>query len=246
MNPVPEPSAWSSAAFLLLFSLFPLAIWRLVGVAFRETGQAPDRVRTWQVRVLAAYSLFFVIVSLVAMTGFFNANTLPPRIILFIAVPLAVLYLLLALGSSVFKQALRAVPASEIIRVHVLRFIGIVFLLLAAQGALPTGFAQLAGWGDIVAAALAWPVAWALDRRLKYSVPLALAWNTFGLVDILNVLRMALSQAQQAVEQGESQILVLSTFPYALIPSFAPATIIFMHVIIYRKLLLSPKTASVA
>src|SRR6266571_7989146 len=40
-----------------------------------------------------------------------------------------------------------------LVGVHVVRFIGAVFLILAARGALSPVFAERAGWGDVVAAA---------------------------------------------------------------------------------------------
>lgn len=117
---------------------------------------------------------------------------------------------------------------------HVTRFVGFYFLVLHGRGELPWGFAVVGGWGDNVAAAGAIVVsllpAGAVRRRA------ILAWNTYGLVDILGVVAAAVRAA--TTDPGSMQALL--RLPLALLPLFLVPIIIVSHVLIFVRLLRRP------
>ena len=116
---------------------------------------------------------------------------------------------------------------------HTVRFVGIAFLILYAQGKLPYAFAVPGGWGDIVIAVLAIGVAMTSlpikDRRQWWCV---MIWNVLGLIDILMVigtgLRIGLSDM--------SQMVALTAFPLSMLPLFIVPLIITTHVVIFLRL----------
>ena len=116
---------------------------------------------------------------------------------------------------------------------HTVRFVGIAFLILYAQGKLPYAFAVPGGWGDIVIAVLAIGVAMTSipikDRRRWWRV---MIWNVLGLIDILMVigtgLRIGLSDM--------SQMVALTAFPLSMLPLFIVPLIITTHVVIFLRL----------
>lgn len=143
----------------------------------------------------------------------------------------------LALAALAFVPALRAwaqtVPLRLLVLYHTVRFVGIVFLIGAAQGWLPAVWAVPAGWGDIAVAALALPVAFLacpVTNRGRWWT--ALAWNTFGLLDILFVLVSAI----RLVRVDLTPLLPLAQFPLALIPTFIVPLILVTHTLIYWRL----------
>lgn len=117
---------------------------------------------------------------------------------------------------------------------HVVRFVGFYFLVLYGRGELPWGFAVLGGWGDNVAAAGAILVsllpAGAAFRRG------ALAWNTYGLLDILGVVVTA---ARSAIADPGSMSPLLR-LPLSLLVLFVVPVIIVSHVLIFVRLLRRP------
>lgn len=118
-----------------------------------------------------------------------------------------------------------------LVLLHVIRFVGIYFLVLGERGVLPQRIALPAGVGDIAVALLSlvvalYPFSESTRRRAAYY------WNIFGLVDILLVLstgvRIALSGSRELAAFAE---LPLSLFPTLLVP-----LIVASHLAIFRRL----------
>ena len=88
------------------------------------------------------------------------------------------------------SQWLGAVDLRTLVSLHLTRFVGIYFLILAHRGELNPAFARPAGFGDCVVAAgaLLLLIFW---RHLNGHA-LLLVWNMFGLLDILLVVVLAL------------------------------------------------------
>ncbi|HEY4284512.1 MAG TPA: hypothetical protein VGM62_15725, partial [Chthoniobacterales bacterium] len=128
------------------------------------------------------------------------------------------------------------VALSRLIALHVIRFVGIYFLLLCRRGSLSCAFATPAGWGDITVAIgaiilLAWLRA---DRTGHTRVPLrlTLAWNILGLLDIVLVVIVAFR-----IGLGDWQGMApLRTLPLMLLPTFLVPTIIVSHILIFVRL----------
>ncbi|MGL5892286.1 MAG: hypothetical protein ACRC3B_20505, partial [Bacteroidia bacterium] len=59
----------------------------------------------------------------------------------------------------------------------------------------------------------------------------------FGLLDILATSTMAIVFTKLSIETGSGGVDALGKFPFCLIPAFAPPVIIFLHLSLYRKLL---------
>lgn len=75
---------------------------------------------------------------------------------------------------------------------HAFRHIGLSFLVPNLNsGAMPTYFADSAGYGDLAAALLAMAALAGLHWRWSLSVPLIWIFNLVGSADLLNALRQA-------------------------------------------------------
>lgn len=143
----------------------------------------------------------------------------------------------LALGALAFIPALRAwaetVPLRPLVLYHTVRFVGIAFLLMEARGLLPAEWAVPAGWGDIIAATGALAVAaLALPLTSPGRWRAALAWNAFGLLDILMVLSGGIRLARQDV----SLLAPLTELPLGLLPTFVVPLILVSHLLIFWRL----------
>jgi hypothetical protein len=118
---------------------------------------------------------------------------------------------------------------SSLILLHLWRFVGILFLVLMAQGQLPALFALPAGIGDILVAAAAPWVARGLDtpkgRRR------AVAWNLLGLADLFLAIGLGVTTNPGAAQLfhtvPDSQ--VMARFPMALVPTFLVPLAMTLH-----------------
>lgn len=121
------------------------------------------------------------------------------------------------------------VDLSILVAFHLVRFIGLYFLLLGRSGELPAGFAKPAGVGDIVIAAAAGLILLVpqLHRR-----KILFVWNTLGLIDILFVVFSAL---RFGLRDWES-MTPLRELPLSLLPTFIVPLIITSHILIFIRL----------
>ena len=113
-----------------------------------------------------------------------------------------------------------------LVLLHLTRLVGFYFFLLCSRGELPFAFAAPAGWGDIIAAALA-VLLLALSDARNWSM--LIVWNTIGLTDILFVVMTAL---RLGLENRQS-MHALREFPLSLLPMFLVPLIIVSHVLIF-------------
>ena len=116
---------------------------------------------------------------------------------------------------------------------HVVRFVGIAFLVFHAQGIIPSEFAIIAGWGDIAVATTAILVAgFALPVTTPLRWKIVLLWNLLGLVDILYVLRTGIGLGLSSPEK----MLWITSFPFSLLPIFIVPLIIITHILVFIRL----------
>ena len=131
------------------------------------------------------------------------------------------------------RDWVRALPLRWLVLYHVVRFVGIGFLVLHAQGRIPGEFAVTAGWGDIAVAVTALIVAFVavpITSRTRWWT--VLAWNVLGLLDILFVLRTGIGLGMA----DATQMVWITAFPWSLIPTFIVPLVIVTHVLIFVRL----------
>ena len=114
---------------------------------------------------------------------------------------------------------------------HVVRvYFGARFLQLHAAGELPGAFAVTAGWGDIVAGALALPAAWAVSRPAARRW--VLAWNALAFADILFVV----FNAARLFLTARESMSAFTLLPLRLLPLFIVPLVILTHLLVFARL----------
>ncbi|NGP75846.1 hypothetical protein G3570_04325 [Balneolaceae bacterium YR4-1] len=147
---------------------------------------------------------------------------------LLITVSLLTIYFVQPIRSWVMNLDLR-----WLILYHFVRFVGIAFLVLHAQGIIPSEFAIIAGWGDVAVAVTAIAtVGFALPITTVPRWWMVLLWNLFGLTDILYVLKTGIGLGLNNPEQ----MIWITTFPFSLLPTFIVPLIIVTHILIFIRL----------
>lgn len=160
--------------------------------------------------------------------------SLTPSIPWFVIGPVSIALLAILL-SPALRRVLAAVSVPAVIGVQLYRVIGVVFVILLAQGQLPAHFALPAGWGDIVVGLTAPLVALALARGVRGGRTLAVGWNVFGLVDLALAVGMGTGFLVPFLvpELGPrvAPAPAMGVFPMILVPTFAVPVSVLLHLI---------------
>jgi len=178
-----------------------------------------------------ALALWLGFAVLAGVTGLFIELPFPgPQLII-----LSFVGLTLAAGivPSRLRDWIAALPLRALVGINALRFVGIYFLILGAQGELNATFAARAGWGDIAAATLAVALTIVGDPRGTGQRLLFHAWNAFGALDLIVAVATATIVTLQGTVPGMTPLL---SFPLILVPAFFVPLFLANHVFILRRL----------
>lgn len=185
--------------------------------------------------VIVAVMVWLLAAVLAGVSGFISSLVPPfPQAVL---LGLVIIQLLIFVLSPGFKSLCLSVDVRVLVFFHLTRFVGIYFLILYSEGRLPYDFAVPGGWGDIVAAAVAFILVILVKPARKTGWTLYLLWNLFGFVDILFVV---LTAARLASSEPGSMTELLK-FPLSLLLTFVVPVIIFTHAVIFIRLFISTK-----
>jgi hypothetical protein len=202
----------------IVLTLSSTLIWLGFYCGIRTLPGAKARQQRWIISsaVLAAAWLFGI--SLLGAANFFHNDVLPPRIPMALGATLLVGYLLLL--SPTFRRIVAAVPQHWLIGIQTFRIFGGVFLVRYFMGQLPGSFALPAGIGDIGTGLLAPFVAYAWYSGKPYARTAAIAWNLFGMADLIDAVTLG------TITTGAAGGVV---FPIVLIPVFAVPRAFLIH-----------------
>ena len=225
-----------STPVLTLVVLGPTAVVvaALFLVLWRERTSARDvRIAHLSGGVLVVWA---VVTTVLASRGFFqpqDAESAPP-----VGINLVVVLSVLA-ASLVTSASLRRLLTRQanLIRLHLWRLVGIVFLVLMVRGQMPALWALPAGIGDILIAATAPWIAGQVDSpRGKRR---AIAWNLLGISDLVVAVGLGImtspgpTQVFDTVPTSE----LITRFPLALVPTFLVPLAFTLHVVSLWQLL---------
>ncbi len=230
---------WAIVLFIACFLYSIAFIAKPVKQAALNAGMTPANARNIQLGIFGFYILYLAYASLLALKGIFQINSIPPRVMVFTAIPLTIILFVIVGNTKLFKKLLRSITLESLIALHIFRLLGAFDILLYFYHLLPRELAFSAGMGDIITAILALPVAKMVSKGKPGSLKIAYAWNIFGIMDIITLLVIVginVINAKNGIVTGEPAIQELTLFPFVWFPAFAPATILFLHTAIFRKL----------
>ncbi|PSL44745.1 hypothetical protein CLV51_105117 [Chitinophaga niastensis] len=227
---------WVIVLFIPSFLYCIALIANPVKQAALNAGMTADRSRNIQFSIFGFYIIYFAYVSILSLKGVFYINSIPPKIVVFTTIPLAIILFVIIGNTRLFKKLLRSITLESLIAIHVFRLVGAFFIILYCYHLLPAGLAFSSGIGDIITALLALPLAKMVSKGKSWSIKAVYAWNIFGILDIVSLLIIAVITTIKSISSGERGALEMTIFPFVWFPAFAPATILFLHTVIFRKL----------
>jgi hypothetical protein len=235
-NVISSVPAWVSLLFLLAIPVPVFMIANLVKQGAMNASFTESKSKQLYWMVIGFYAVFLGYASVMSFTGIFLTQSIPPRVVLFTTLPLIAFLGFVVSNLKIYNTILHNIKLESLVSVHIFRLIGSFFIIVNAFGAIPTAFAYIAGLGDITMALTSIFVAKAIANKKTYTKPLTIVWNTFGIFDIISVLTSAIITTKISLATGSQGVIEISKFPFSLIPSFAAATIIFLHISIFRRI----------
>jgi hypothetical protein len=187
----------------------------------------------------AVAGCWFVLITALAATGGFAAGVTGP-------LPAPVIpFLILMVGgvvgylvSPAFRAALASVPLAAVVGIHILRILGVFFLVLHAQGHLGAPFATSAGWGDIITGVVAIPLALMVWKGTAPRWLLAL-WNAFGALDLVTAIALGAMSAPGTpfnIFTEAPGTMAMTTLPWVIVPTSLVPLYMMTHVVIAARL----------
>ena len=190
--------------------------WLGFAAGIRASVTPPARRWSWLTGSAAFALLWLAGIALLAGNDFFRNTVFPPRIPLALVLTLAAGYA--ALLSRTFRGIVAAIPLHWLIAIQTFRVLGGVFLIRYAQGELPGVFALPAGIGDVATGMLAPFVAHWCYAGKSYARSAAIAWNLFGMADLINAVAIGYLLGGTGI-----------VFPIVLIPIYAVPRAFLLH-----------------
>ncbi len=136
--------------------------------------------------VLAAWAAWAVVVVSNPVVVPEPAPTTNRPVVLLQMLPIFIVAVMAIYGSRTLRAVNAATPSAGLIAIQFYRVAGGMFLWpFLAAGALPAGFALPAGIGDLLTGLAAPLVALAVARGWRGARPWAIAWNCFGMLDLV-------------------------------------------------------------
>jgi hypothetical protein len=225
---LPGPLDWITTSLLLSLAV-GLVVLHTALTVLAETPAASEQRRRLLPALVGAFLSAWLGVAIATSHG---GSSLRPDLLLMatglVGFGPMVIAIVALFASPSIRRLYTEMPADWLVRAQTYRAVGLIFLYpFLAYGVVPAGFAIPAAIGDFITGALAPFVARALAERHPRAVRWAIAWNLFGMADLLVAPAAAiLSQAQ-----------VLNSFPLSLVPLFmGPPMGILAHVYSLRNL----------
>jgi hypothetical protein len=173
--------------------------------------------------------IWLILALLLSLAGVFHQLPIPMPML---GGGITVLVLAVLIASPTWRRRALEHGFKPLIALHLTRFVGFYFLWLYSLGVLARNFAVPAGWGDIIVAVLAIPLLIVRDWDAPTWRTYLLAWNLFGLADILMVIAMALRMA--IADPGFRN--AFASLPLSLLPTFIVPLVIASHALMLREL----------
>lgn len=187
---------------------------------------------------IAAACISFI-VGVAAVGGFATgaAGPFPAPVISFLILMIAGLVAWLVWPA--FRRAVLSIPLTGLVGIHSVRVAGVFFLILHAEGRLAAPFSTSAGWGDIIAGAIAIPLTAQLLWRGTAPRWVLSAWNAIGTLDLITAIALGALSAPGTpfhVFTEAPGTAAMGTLPWVLIPAFLVPLFLLSHFLIAVRL----------
>jgi hypothetical protein len=232
----------NTAIRLMVHALIAVGLW----LALEHAETTPNQRRNVWLAIMIPFTLWLAAIWSLAINGGFRSSAggspvLPLAIFLPVIVGAPIL-----LRSKRIGQVLDAMPESWLIALQLYRVFGAIFLVNWARGVMPGLFALPAGTGDVITGLFAVPVAISLMGAAGEGRKAAIAWNVFGILDLVIAISMGMITSPGPLQLIVPDVASIGTasYPTVMVPAFAVPSSILLHVLSLRQLRRRARAAS--
>ncbi len=232
------------------FLLLSLLCLGLIVLGVRSALAAVTLTSEKRRRIVNTTSLVFAswvgFVSVLALVGFLDFSTMPPRMAIVLVVPLAALVVVMLRPST--KVLLAAVPPAWLIGIQSFRIVVELLLwVLHVLNLLPVQMTFEGRNWDILVGLTAPIVAYFCFVKKSWSPRVAVVWNIAGLGLLLNIVVVSILSMPTPLRvfMNEPANTIVAQFPFVLLPAVLVPIAYSMHVLSLRQLLARRKERSI-
>ena len=206
--------------------------------ALVDANWAPaERTRT--LRISAAILIGWLVVSIaLSARGIYHVTSGDIPTIQYAILAPILIGALLIWRSDMTKHVIAAVPQPWLVGVQLYRALGVIFLILYANGKLPALFAWPAGVGDVAIGLLAPVIGLAYVRAPRKAAALVGLWNVLGILDLTVAVGTGFLTAPSRLVPFDVQPTseLMTVLPMVMIPVYLVPLSIALHLASLAKL----------
>lgn len=200
------------------------------------------RVSFFSRKLFVTVSVWLVAQAVISLTGFYtNTDVLPPRFLLLVVPPLALIILFLIARKG--RKVSEGFSIQFLLLLHIVRIpVEIVLYWLYQEGQVPK-LMTFEGRNLDILSGLSAPVIYYFFMRGKVSRFVLVFWNVVCLLFLLNIVVHAILSAPfpfQLWAFNQPNVAVFY-FPFIWLPGFIVPVVLFSHLVMIRRFLLHKK-----
>lgn len=225
-------SAPNYVTYTILLSSIAIIVVVLAGlrVAVTRAGwEEAQRIATLRMAAVVL-PLWFVVALALSSAEVFRGDRVPTiEFGIFTPVVIGLVWLW---RSETAIRLIDAIPQSWLVGIQFYRVLGLIFLLLNAEGSLPSLFALPAGNGDVMVGLLAPVVAVAYARGVVGRELLVRGWNILGLLDLAVAITTGFLTSPSPLQMFsfDAPNELITAYPLVLVPVFGVPLAVLLHV----------------
>ncbi len=190
-------------------------------------------------KVVSSLFLWMVLLSTLSLSGYFSTfDTMPPRFVIIVIIPLVTLIWVLLISKST-KQIISYVPKHTVINLQVFRVVVEILLwMLFIQNLLPIQMTFEGRNFDILAGLTAPLIAYFGIVKYQWPRKALIAWNIISLALLINIVTIAILSFPTPFRyfMNEPANTIVAEFPFVWLPGFLVPLAYGLHFISLRQL----------
>jgi hypothetical protein len=212
-------------------------------VVLLRSSWPPERQNSVFLKTVVAIIAWIILIGILALLGFFDLSSLPPRPVFIFLVAIVVAFILAF--SKPVSELLKVTPIHWLVYVQSFR-IAVELILWQGfyKGLLPVQMTFEGYNYDIFTGIFAIPFGWMISRNPNSAKITGVLFNVMGIALLLNIVTIAILSMPNSLRTftNDPSSAIVGEFPFIYIPGVFVVLAVFMHIFSLRQLSLSKRS----